>query len=91
MINVDLINALIARFEESAALIVAPGFRGQTRNPVLFKRDLFPDLLKLTGDRGGRVLIEKYRDKTEIVEWTEEIPFIDLDAREDYERLKGLA
>ena len=91
MINIDLIDALIARFERSAALIVAPGFRGQTRNPVLFRRDLFPDLLKLTGDRGGRVLIEKYREKTEIVDWTEEIPFIDLDGREDYERLKGLA
>jgi molybdenum cofactor cytidylyltransferase len=91
MITADLIDSLIARFESSAALIVAPGFQGQTRNPVLFRRDIFPELVKLTGDHGGRVLIEKYKDKTEIVDWTDEIPFMDLDVREDYERLKGLA
>jgi molybdenum cofactor cytidylyltransferase len=91
MIRPELINSLIARFERGAAWIVAPGFQGQTRNPVLFRRDLFPELIRLTGDRGGRVLIEKHRDKTEIVDWTDEIPFMDIDVREDYERLKALA
>jgi molybdenum cofactor cytidylyltransferase len=91
MIPKQLVDSLIARFRKSAASIIAPGFRGQTRNPVLFRRDLFPELLKLTGDRGGRVLIEKYRDKTEIVDWTDEVSFMDIDDREDYERLKGLA
>jgi CTP:molybdopterin cytidylyltransferase MocA len=52
---------------------------------------LFPELLQLTGDRGGRALIEKYKNKTVLVEWKDEIPFFDLDVREDYERLKELA
>ena len=91
IIRPELQKALIARFETSAALIIASGFRGQTKNPVLFRRELFPELIKLTGDRGGRVLIEKYKDKTEIVDWNDAAPFMDLDVREDYERLKGLA
>jgi len=84
----DLIDGLIDLFRKTAALIVAPTFQGQTRNPVLFRRDLFPELLKLTGDRGGRRLIEKYKDKTVFLEWKEEAPFLDVDRWEDYEKLK---
>jgi molybdenum cofactor cytidylyltransferase len=91
MIRRELINSLIERFESSSALIIAPTFAGQARNPVLFRRDLFPELLKLTGDRGGRVLLEKYGDRAELIEWHEEAPFIDIDVREDYERLNKLA
>src|SRR5919106_1543939 len=91
MIRPEIINALIERFEKSSALIVAPSFQGHARNPVLFRRDLFPDLLRLKGDRGGRALLETYRDRTDLVEWIAEIPFIDLDVREDYEKLKDLA
>jgi molybdenum cofactor cytidylyltransferase len=90
MIRKELIDSLIGRFRSSAASIVAPGFQGQPRNPVLFRRDVFPELIKLTGDRGGRVLIERHRDKTEIVDWTDETPFMDIDVREDYEKLKEL-
>lgn len=91
MIRADMINALIERFERTTALIVAPGYHGQTRNPVLFRREIFPELLELSGDRGGRVLIEKYKDRTEIVEWHDELSFFDLDVRQDYEKLKELA
>jgi molybdenum cofactor cytidylyltransferase len=84
----ELIDALIERFEKSRALIVAPSFEGQPRNPLLFRRELFPNLLKLTGNRGARALFEKNRDQAELVPWGEEIPCIDVDARADYERLK---
>jgi len=84
----ELIDALIERFENSHALIVAPSFQGQPRNPLLFRRELFPNLLKLTGNRGARALFEKNRDRAELVPWGEEIPCIDFDVRADYERLK---
>jgi molybdenum cofactor cytidylyltransferase len=91
LVRKDLIDALIERFEQSAALIVAPSFKGRARNPVLFRRELFPELLKLTGDRGGRLLIEKHKSRTDLVEWHQEMPFMDIDRREDYERLKEFA
>jgi molybdenum cofactor cytidylyltransferase len=91
LVKKDLINALIERFQQSAALIVAPSFRGQARNPVLFRRELFPELLKLKGDRGGRLLIQKYKARTDLVDWQQETPFMDIDLREDYERMKELA
>jgi molybdenum cofactor cytidylyltransferase len=91
LVRKDLIDALIERFEQSSALIVAPSFKGRARNPVLFRRELFPELLKLTGDRGGRLLLEKYKSGTDLVEWHQEMPFLDIDVREDYEKLKELA
>ena len=91
LISKELINALIDKFDDDSALIVAPKFNGEPRNPVLFRRQLFPELLKLTGDRGGRALLEKHRRKTALIEWPEEQPFLDLDVPEDYDRLKRLA
>ena len=88
LVKRDLINGLIDLFRKTAALIVAPTFQGQTRNPVLFRKDLFPEFLKLTGDRGGRRLIETYRDKIALLDWKDEAPFLDVDRWEDYERLK---
>jgi len=87
-IRSEVIDALIQRFEKSRALIVAPSFQGQPRNPLLFRRELFPDLLKVTGDRSGHALLEKNRDQAELVPWSEEIPSVDVDVRADYARLK---
>ncbi len=91
LITKEMINSLIQKFNDSKALIVAPKFNGEARNPVLFRRELFPELLKLTGDRGGRALLEKHRKQTALVEWQDELPFLDIDVPEDYQRLKGLA
>src|SRR3972149_1165298 len=80
----DLIDGLIDLFRKTAALIVAPTFQGQTRNPVLFRRKLFPEMLKLTGDRGARGLIQQHKENAVFLEWKEESPFVDLDTRETY-------
>ena len=89
MVQHELTDSLVELFKTTNALIVAPSFRGQTRNPVLFRRDLFPELLQLTGDQAGRGLIEKYRKKTALVEWNDEVSFMDMDVREDYGKMKA--
>jgi molybdenum cofactor cytidylyltransferase len=91
LIRRELVHALIQRFENSSALIVAPVFAGQTRNPALFRRDVFPELLKLKGDQDGRALIEKWRSATELIEWDQEAPFMNIAAFPDYERATKLA
>ena len=88
LVKLELINGLIDLFRKTSALIVAPTFQCQTRNPVLFHKDLFPELLKLTGEReGGRGLIQKYRVQLALLEWKDEAPFLDLDTWEGYEVL----
>lgn len=90
LVKPELVNGLLSLFRKSTALLVAPIFQDQTRSPVLFRRDLFPELLKLTGDRGGRGLIDRYKERAAFLEWGEERPFIDLDIWEDYEKLNRL-
>jgi molybdenum cofactor cytidylyltransferase len=91
MLSSALIDALVDRSKRVSAPIVAPSFQGEIRNPVLFRRELFPELLKLEGDHGGRSVIRKYSDRVELVQWNEEAPFMDIDNQKDYERLKLLA
>lgn len=88
MITAELIDALLDHFKSSKAWIIAPAYRGEARNPVLFRRELFSELLGLTGDRGGRGLMQKFPAQTALIEWRDERPFLDLDTSEDYEKLK---
>ena len=42
--------------------IILPVFAGQRGNPVLWGSRLFPDLLRLTGDTGGRQILRDYME-----------------------------
>ncbi len=91
LLSSALLEAVIQRFESVSAPIVAPSFQGEIRNPVIFRRDLFPELLQLDGDRGGKAVIEKHREEVELIYWNDEVPFLDIDDQNDYERVKLLA
>lgn len=91
LVRTGLINTLLARFRESGAWIVAPSFRGKARNPLLFHRELFPELLRLSGKRTPRSVLRKHRSKAVLVECSDEISFLDLDVRADFERIEELA
>jgi molybdenum cofactor cytidylyltransferase len=49
-------------------VIVVPAFGGQRGNPVVWSRQFFPELMAVTGDTGGRRLIEAHRDAVVEVE-----------------------
>jgi molybdenum cofactor cytidylyltransferase len=85
----DLIQILVTRYQETEALIVAPFHKGRRGNPVLFDRALFPELLEVEGDRGGRQIILRYQDKVERVEVDDSAVLMDIDTPRDYERLLG--
>ena len=55
-VGVSAIDALIAAFGEDR--IVVPVAGGQRGNPVVWPRRFFGDLMAVTGDTGGRALIE---------------------------------
>ena len=91
LVRTGLINALLARFRESGARIVAPSFHGKAHNPLLFHRELFPELLRLSGKRTPRSLLREHSRKTVLVECSDEILFLDLDVRSDFDRIEELA
>ena len=85
----DLLRTLVARHQSSGAPITAPFYRGQRGNPVLFDRNLFPDLLAVEGDRGGRALFARYQGQIECLEVDDPAVIQDIDTYEDYERTPG--
>ncbi|MCW5849910.1 MAG: putative selenium-dependent hydroxylase accessory protein YqeC [Anaerolineae bacterium] len=81
-----IVQAIVQRYYETAAPIVVPTFGGKRGNPTLFDRSLWPELMAVTGDQGGRGLIERYRDRVAFVEVGEAVA-VDVDTPDDYQRL----
>lgn len=84
----SIIPALLAARRTSPKLIVAPRYRDGQGNPVVFKREIFPELLRLTGDQGARPIIQKEPTRVEWVELDLPMP-PDVDTPDDYERIRA--
>lgn len=56
------VDALRTAYEAGDGTIVAPAYEGKRGNPVLFGEEHFDALASVTGDRGGRRLIEEHED-----------------------------
>jgi molybdenum cofactor cytidylyltransferase len=84
----SIIPALLAARRTSTRPIVAPRYRDGQGNPVVFKREIFPELLRLTGDQGARPVIQK---EPAHVEWVElDLPMPpDVDTPADYEKIRA--
>jgi molybdenum cofactor cytidylyltransferase len=68
-VDAGVIDRLVAAFDPAAgSLIVVPTSEGKRGNPVLWSRRLFPELLAVAGDTGGRHLIGQNPDAVAEVE-----------------------
>lgn len=86
-ITPEIIDALLAAWRATPGPIAAPVYGGTIGNPILFRRDLFPDLLRLTGDRGARAIVRARSDDVLRVPVPKESPPPDVDTEEDYAAL----
>lgn len=77
-----VLKKLIEKAESSTAKIVASGYGKSVGVPALFKREVFNDLLDLSGEEGAKSLFKKYKKEVEVVSFPE--GEIDLDTKEDY-------
>ncbi|WP_018698835.1 NTP transferase domain-containing protein [Amorphus coralli] len=63
MVDTAMVDRLIDAFDpETGALIVVPTHGGKRGNPVLWSRRFFPELMAVTGDKGGREILAGYPD-----------------------------
>jgi molybdenum cofactor cytidylyltransferase len=82
-ISPRLINDLIDLHEREIPLICAPVANQRRGNPVIFTRDLFPELSLINGDTGGRALISKYWDQASKLRLESDDVFMDIDTIDD--------
>lgn len=83
-VSAGLLSALIQRHRETLAPIVAPRYRGRRGNPVLFDRRVFAEFGRLTGDIGGRPIIEAHAGEIAWVDWPTPEILQDIDVAADY-------
>lgn len=82
-ISPELINELIALYRNEKPLICLPIADKVRGNPVIFSKVLFPELMQISGDTGGRSLIQKYSDRIAKLELDSPAVFKDIDTIED--------
>ncbi|HEU0003569.1 MAG TPA: nucleotidyltransferase family protein [Ktedonobacteraceae bacterium] len=87
LITAQDIDALIAAYRMTGKRIIAPLYEGKRGNPVLFNVSLFPELLEVTGDEGGRSVLARHRDEIAAVEMGNPLANIDVDTWEAYQRV----
>jgi molybdenum cofactor cytidylyltransferase len=78
------IEALVARYRATGAPIVALFHQGRRGNPVLFDRSLFPELLAVEGDCGGRTVVAHHAEEVERVDVEDRRVVMDIDTWHDY-------
>jgi molybdenum cofactor cytidylyltransferase len=86
-LRAQTIGAIVVAASSAARPIVVPTCDGRRGNPVLFARSLFPDLLGLRGDAGGRVLMASRPDDVATVDVGDPGILLDIDTPEDYAAL----
>ena len=84
----EIIAALLAAHERTGKAIVAPRYRDGRGNPVLFAKEVFPEIEHLSGDEGARSVVERDPGRVALVELDLPMPQ-DLDTPEDYARLRS--
>lgn len=85
-INLEIINRLILEFNNLPNHIIVTRIKGRISNPVLFGRNYFDELQQLSGEKGGKTIIEKSKN-VKWVDWDDEKLMLDIDTEKDYENL----
>ncbi len=82
-----LVDRLLAAYAASPKRIVVPAAVGRRGAPVLWDRSLFGELGALTGDTGGRSILERHGNEILAVEVQDPLELADLDSEQDHRRL----
>ncbi|HEY6411918.1 MAG TPA: nucleotidyltransferase family protein, partial [Ktedonobacteraceae bacterium] len=60
LITASVIDKLISAWRVKGKRIIAPLYEGKRGGPTLFAASLFAELMEVSGDEGGRRVLEKY-------------------------------
>lgn len=85
LLTPGIVNAIVQRYAETDAGIVAPLYAGKRGSPVLFRRIHFPEFDRLRGEEGGREILRVH--DVELVSFASADGGVDVDTLEEYSRL----
>jgi CTP:molybdopterin cytidylyltransferase MocA len=90
LVEPDAIRAVVRRWREDGTLLVSCRYGEVAAPPTLYDRSLWPELLALEGDRGGREVVRRQGER---VGWVEcpASALSDVDVPHDLERARAAA
>ena len=88
LVGVDTLQILRRSFEAAGGKqIVYPEYEGRQGNPVLIPQNYFAELATVSGDRGGKALLQKHAAESIAVAVDSEAVTIDIDSEDAYQAL----
>lgn len=87
LITPTVIDKLITAYRTAGSPIVAPLYKGVRGSPVLFDKSLFSELIEVTGDEGGRTVLERHRHEVGLIEIGDALANYDVDTWDAYEQV----
>ena len=89
-LNDALLRRLIEAYRQSGAPILQPRtLQGRAGHPVLFAPALFAELRALSGDAGGRPVLQAHKNEIRYLLADDDGIWQDLDTPEEYRLLRG--
>ena len=90
LINPSILFKMLLAFTPDKKEIVVPFYKDRQGNPVFFDGYWKDELMKLSGDAGGRSLIKANPERIKKFKISDESILLDIDREEDYERIKDI-
>ncbi|MGL6174608.1 MAG: nucleotidyltransferase family protein [Cellulosilyticaceae bacterium] len=87
-ITSQIIETMVSKFEIGNGNILCMSHKGRRGSPTLFDKCYKDELLQLTGDIGGRQVMQNHPECVINYEIDDPICLEDIDTREDYIKLK---
>ena len=81
-----LLQNMLQIYAKTQNSIVSCVYSNTLGVPILFDKSVFPELLKLNGDKGAKSFLHLYKDRISTIDFPEGI--VDIDTLEDVENLK---
>ena len=90
LINSSILYKMLLAFTPGKKEILVPFYKDRQGNPVFFDGYWKDELMKLSGDVGGRVLIKAHPERIKRFKIPNESILLDIDREEDYEKIKSI-
>ena len=78
------IQHIIDHYHSTGKSVIIPSYHGRRGNPVLFARSLFPELMALRGDVGGRAVFAAHPEQVAMLEVSDAGILLDIDTPDEY-------
>jgi molybdenum cofactor cytidylyltransferase len=85
----DAVNRVVKAYRASSSPLAAGMHSGRPVHPVVFRNDLWPELMQVEGDVGGREVVSRHLDEAVTVELPDPACIADVDVPEDLTRTEG--